>query len=410
MENSLSNIATGADINAAPSFLRLRERLFVTWLRRLRFGRLTVSFPSGALHTFEGAEDGPQAHLQVNSLRLVARVLAAGDVGFAESYMEGEWDTPDLATLLALGCRNADALSGALSPSWTSRLIGRLRHALRANSRQGSRRNIAAHYDLGNDFYAQWLDKTMSYSSALFESSEEDMVTGQRRKYLRLARKLDLKPGERVLEIGCGWGGFAEIAAQEFGCRIVGLTLSTEQAAFARARMQSAGLTDQVEIRLQDYRDIDETFDKIVSVEMFEAVGERYWPSYFAALDRCLKPGGRAALQIITIDESRFSNYRDAPDFIQRYIFPGGMLPSFSAFAKSASEGGFTVADTAFFGPSYAETLRRWDRDFRANWPAIQQLGFDQRFHRMWHYYLRYCEIGFDHGEIDVGQFLLERA
>ena len=297
--------------------------------------------------------------------------------------------------LLRLGCLNDDTVSGALSKSWMANLLGRLRHARRANTRRGSRRNIAAHYDLGNDFYRLWLDETMTYSSAVFADMSEPIVPAQQRKYRRLAKKLDLQPDDRVLEIGCGWGGFAEIAAAEFGCRVVGLTLSREQAAHARTRMTRLGVADAVDIRLQDYRDVTSTFDKIVSIEMFEAVGERHWPAFFKALNDRLVLGGRAALQIITIDDDKFAGYRRNPDFIQRYIFPGGMLPSPEAFDAAAKRGGFDVRDAYFFGTSYAESLRRWDHAFRENWPEIAKVGFDERFRRMWHYYLRYCEVGF---------------
>jgi cyclopropane-fatty-acyl-phospholipid synthase len=368
-----------------------------------------VIFPSGAQAVFDGVDSGPHAQLKIRNLRMVTRVLASGDIGFAESYMAGEWDTPDLSSLLALGAMNADALSHATAPSPLMRLVNRLYHAMRANTRKGSRRNIASHYDLGNDFYAQWLDKTMTYSSAIFTSPDEDIVAAQRRKYRRLAEKLELSPGERVLEIGCGWGGFAEIAAAEYGCHVVGLTLSVEQAAYARERMQRAGISDSVDIRIQDYRDVEGQFDKIVSIEMFEAVGEKYWPGYLRILHDRLTPGGKAALQIITINDRNFENYRNNPDFIQRYIFPGGMLPGPKAFENAVRNTPFEVSDSFYFGKSYAETLRRWDRDFQRNWPRIAPLGFDERFYRMWRYYLCYCEAGFDTGGIDVAHFLLER-
>jgi cyclopropane-fatty-acyl-phospholipid synthase len=409
MENSVS---TFVDTNSAGQISAQRgvwERLVCRWLTGVEKGRLTVRFPSGTQQTFQGISDGPAALIEIHDERLYTRLVGAGDTGFAESYMAGEWDTPDLAAVLAFGMANEAELGGALEKSWLMRALDRLRHAARSNTRRGSRRNIAQHYDLGNEFYQPWLDPSMTYSSALFADLEEPMETAQRRKYLRLAEMVDLKPGDRVLEIGCGWGGFAEIAAREFGCDVVGLTLSREQAAYARQRMARLGLSGQVEIRLQDYRDVAETFDKVVSIEMFEAVGEKYWPRFFATLDRCLVPGGRAGLQIITIDDTRFESYRRDPDFIQRYIFPGGMLPSPRAFEAAVNDGGFALREALFFGKSYAETLRRWDVAFGAAWPALSKLGFDERFRRMWHYYLRYCEAGFDHGAIDVGHFLIER-
>jgi cyclopropane-fatty-acyl-phospholipid synthase len=388
----------------------LHEWLVSRWFRRIQSGRLIVSFPSGSQATFNGQRPGPQALFAIRDFRLIYRVVASGDIGFAESYMNGEWDTPDLRALLTLGVLNADALSEALGPSWIMKGINRLRHARRANTRQGSRRNIAAHYDLGNEFYRHWLDETMTYSSALFAERDEPLVDAQRRKYLRLARKLDLRPGDRVLEIGCGWGGFAEIAAAEFGCDVVGLTLSKKQAAYARARIARAGLTDKVQIRVQDYREVTGEFDKIVSIEMFEAVGEAYWQTYLGVLKERLKPGGRAGLQVITIDDANFGHYRHNPDFIQRYIFPGGMLPSPRAFEGAVSAAGLNISDAFYFGKCYAETLRRWDRAFQDRWPRIADMAFSRRFQRMWRYYLQYCEVGFDHGQTDVGHFVIEHT
>jgi len=290
MENTLTRTASRLETGLRAA--GIRERLACHWFGRLQVGRLTVEFPSGYQCSFEGASTGPQALLKIHDLRVITRMLISGDIGFAESYMDGDWDTPDLTSLLALGAVNGEALSEALQASRLVNAVNRLRHAIRANSRRGSRRNIAHHYDLGNDFYGLWLDETMSYSSALFEDSEEPMIDAQIRKYRRLAEKVGLKPGDRVLEIGCGWGGFAEVAAAEYGCTILGLTLSREQAAYARARMARAGLADSVEIRIQDYRDVTGSFDKIVSIEMFEAVGEEHWATYFDVVRRCLKAGG----------------------------------------------------------------------------------------------------------------------
>jgi cyclopropane-fatty-acyl-phospholipid synthase len=382
MENAMSEAVTRDEARGSTPRPGLREWLLTRWLRRIRVGRLTVEFPSGTRKSFEGPEPGPHALLKINDLRFVLRILVSGEIGLAEGYMENEWDTPDLRSLLTLGVLNGDAFSDALGQSWIMKAINRLRHDLRANTRSGSRRNIAAHYDLGNEFYGLWLDETMTYSSALFMDLDEPLLEAQRRKYLRLAEKLDLRPGERILEIGCGWGGFAEIAAAEFGCEVVGLTLSVEQAAYCHDRMARA----------------------------FEAVGEEYWPTYLDVLRNRLKPEGRAALQIITIDDRRFAAYRRGADFVQRYIFPGGMLPSPQAFSHAASTSSFKISDAYFFGKSYAETLRRWDRMFQANRAEVQKQGFDQRFCRMWHYYLRYCEVGFEREQIDVGQFVIERV
>jgi len=405
----MSQVATAGE-TAAPSRRRgFRERLILDWASSLEFGRLTIELPSGARETFTGSAAGTPATIKIHDLRVVTRMMLSGDVGLAESYMDGDWETPDLTALLAWGIENDAALSSALESSWMVTLLNRLRHARRANTKRGSRRNIAAHYDLGNAFYRLWLDETMTYSSGIFTDLSEPHAAAQRRKYLRLAEKLNLKPGERVLEIGCGWGGFAEIAAAEFGCRVLCLTLSREQAVFARERIAHAGLEDKVEVRIQDYRDVKGSFDKIASIEMFEAVGEENWPTYFEVLKRCLPPGGRAALQVITIDDARYESYRRHPDFIQRYIFPGGMLPGPEAFGRAVKEAGLSIADRFFFGSSYAESLRRWHVAFQENWQEIETLGFDARFERMWRYYLSYCEAGFDSGQIDVGQFVIER-
>jgi len=389
--------------------LNLPERVLLRSLNKLRVGRLTVELPDAGHHTFGKIGAHPCATLRIRNARTIFRVLFGGDIGLAEGYLRGEWDTPDLTAFLALGALNADALRDTLSTSWVATLINRALHSLKANTHSGSRKNIVAHYDLGNDFYRLWLDGGMTYSSALFSSPNENMAVAQRRKYLRIIEQLDLRPGDKVLEIGCGWGGFAEIAAAEFGCNVVGLTLSVEQASYARERIAVAGLTESVDIRIEDYRDVQGKFDKIVSIEMLEAVGEENWPTYFDVLKRCLKDGGRAALQFITIANEKFDSYRRNPDFIQRYIFPGGMLPSPDAFERSIGEADLKITNAFYFGKSYAETLRRWALDFEKRWPEIEALGFDARFRRMWRYYLRYCEVGFDTNQTDVGQFIIER-
>ncbi|MBO6784522.1 MAG: class I SAM-dependent methyltransferase, partial [Alphaproteobacteria bacterium] len=286
----------------------------------------------------------------------------------------------------------------------------RLYHRRRANTRAGSRRNIAAHYDLGNSFYARWLDPTMTYSSACFETPSESLETAQTRKFDRLADQLDLQHGDRVLEIGCGWGGFAIHAARTRGCHVTALTVSPSQAEWARKRIAEAGLDERIEVRLQDYRDVDGSFDKIASIEMFEAVGEKYWPTFFGVVADRLRAGGRAALQVITIAESRFESYRRNPDFIQMRVFPGGMLPSDDVFAAAARAAGLRVSDRDMFGRDYAETLRRWAEAFEGAWGDIVEMGFDERFRRLWRYYLSYCEAGFRAGNISVGQFRLEHG
>ncbi|MGD9737910.1 MAG: class I SAM-dependent methyltransferase [Bauldia sp.] len=405
-------MASVADIRAEEDGRPIRGlwgKIATRWAQAATHGDLTLLLPSGSRRTFRGKEPGPSATLAVNRMRVVRRMMTRGDVGFAEAFMDGDWTTPDLQALLAFGYANETALSGPMTASPVIAPLIRLWHRLRANTRAGSRRNIAYHYDLGNAFYALWLDPTMTYSSAVFDDPSWSLEEAQTEKYRRIIRSLDLKPTDHVLEIGCGWGGFAELAAAETGCRVTCITLSREQAAFARERMARAGVSDRVEIRIQDYRDVPETYDKIVSIEMFEAVGEENWPVYFNAVRDRLKPGGRAVLQIITVADDRFETYRGAVDFIQRYIFPGGMLPSKAILSREVATAGLTLSGTSFFGLSYAETLARWYDDFRARWPDVAALGFDERFRRMWAYYLCGCEASFRSGACDVGQYVIDR-
>lgn len=386
------------------------ENLLSRFCQSIICGQITIDFPSGRRATFRGAQAGPQANLKIFHQRALRRLLFGGDMGLAEGFMAAEWETSDLSQLLHFGIANFMAMDKLLRGSWLRRMANRMYHQLHANTRRGSRRNIAAHYDLGNDFYRLWLDQSMTYSAAIFEAIDGPLADAQHRKYERLADKIGLSDGDNILEIGCGWGGFAEYAARRFNCTILCLTLSQEQATFARNRIKQAGLETQVEIRIQDYRDVTGEFDKIVSIEMFEAVGEANWPIYFQTVQQRLKPGGKAGIQAITIAESAFEEYRENTDFIQRYIFPGGMLASPERFLAIAENQDLQADDSFFFGDSYAETMRRWDHAFTAAWPDITELGFDDRFFRMWRYYMCYCEAGFVHGHIDVGQFVLSRT
>jgi cyclopropane-fatty-acyl-phospholipid synthase len=404
----MSNVE-GKLVSARSLHRPLWARLLCGWADRIAAGQLTIRFPNGDMHFAQGALPGPSTSLNVRSARLMWKLASGGGLGFARAYVDGDWDTPDLGAVLQLGIANEAALGALLDAPGPARLFALLRHRLRANTRAGSRRNIAFHYDLGNEFYRHWLDETMTYSSALFLRDDQSLADAQRAKYARIVDVLELGPDDHVLEIGCGWGGFAEYAAAETGCRVTCLTLSREQAGFARDRLAAAGLSDRVEIRLQDYRDCPGRFDKIVSIEMFEAVGEQNWPTYFDALRTLLKPGGRALVQSITIADERFVHYRRNADFIQTYIFPGGMLPSPTAFVSAATERGLSALDRKFFGADYDRTLLAWDRAFVAAWHRIEPLGFDARFKRMWRYYLHYCATGFRSGRIDVGQFLLVR-
>jgi cyclopropane-fatty-acyl-phospholipid synthase len=345
------------------------------------------------------------------SPRAIRRLAIGGSLGWAEAYLDGDWSTPDLRAVMMLAAANETEWDAVLRGRAVIRWLSRLLHALKPNSRRGARRNIAAHYDLGNDFYAAWLDSTMTYSSAEFLTLDETLAQAQQRKVRNLLNMLALVPGARLLEIGCGWGYLAETAAREYGVQVVALTLSRAQAEAARARIAAAGLTDRVEIRIQDYREVTETFDAIASVEMFEAVGEAYWPAYFRVVHDRLRPGGRAALQIITIADRFFAEYRRSADFIQRYVFPGGMLPSPTRLREEVARARLRWLSDTWFGASYAETLRRWNESFQAAWPKIAALGrYDARFKRLWEYYLTYCETGFRAGWTDVGRIVLARG
>ena len=383
------------------------EALLDKWLSRIEAGELRAVFPSNFQKVYSGGQVGPTADIKINSWKLVPRLLLSGDMGLAESFLSGEWETSNLTQLILLGDINERALGNAVTPSKFINLIEKLRHQRRDNSKRGSRRNIAAHYDLGNEFYSHWLDNSMSYSSALFTDFGEELEVGQNRKYQRLAKALKLKEGDQVLEIGCGWGGFAEIAAKEYKCSVVGITLSKEQAKFAQRRMQENQLSNLVDIRIEDYRDVQGSFDKIVSIEMFEAVGEEHWRNYFETIKTRLKPGGLAGIQSITIANEFFETYKRRPDFIQKYIFPGGILPSEDKLNNAVSSAGLKILDDYYFGKSYAETLRRWQSTFEQKWDDIKNLGFDEKFQKMWRYYLSYCEAGFESGHINVGQFLI---
>jgi len=377
--------------------------------RRVEYGTLTLIYPNGDEEIFSGPKPGPSAVLRIVRPRAARRILTGGDIGFAEAYMDGDVEIPDLATFLVVAGENERVWTAALEGSASYRLVQRVIHRMRRNSRPGARRNIRRHYDLGNAFYQRWLDPTMAYSSAVYPSPDTPLDAAQVEKYRRIAKVAALEAGEDVLEIGCGWGGFARFAAAEFGCRVTGITISKAQHAFATQAVRDAGLTDRVRIELADYRDIEGRFDKIVSIEMFEAVGERYWPDFFVRIRDGLRAGGRAALQVITIDDATFNAYRRGTDFIQRYIFPGGMLPSHGALVAAAERAGLRPIETTAYGAHYARTLEIWRERFDRAWSEIASEGFDERFRRMWRYYLAYCEAGFRIGRVDVEQIGIVR-
>ena len=390
-------------------FVRQARQLLLRAFSALQHGQLHICFDDGEQLRIAGDVQGPAAHLAVHDpLRLLRALTVSGDLGFAEAYMDGAWTSDDLAGLLYLISMNLDALGTGQRRSLPVRWLARMRHALNRNSRIGSRRNIAAHYDLGNDFYARWLDGSMSYSSAVFDQGS-DLEQAQWRKYQLMFEMIDPAPGERILEIGCGWGGFAEYAAAR-GVHVTGVTLSQQQYHYAAQRIRDAGLEGKVDLRLTDYRNLHETFDHIVSIEMFEAVGRDYWQTYFDVLQRCLRPGGRVALQVITIREDLFDAYvRQAGGFIQRYIFPGGMLPTEQHLLQLGESVGMEALGLQRYGEDYADTLAEWRSAFADETEWLQAHGYDRRFRRMWDYYLAFCEAGFRDGRIDLVQLCLHK-
>jgi cyclopropane-fatty-acyl-phospholipid synthase len=381
-------------------------RLLFAMLARLARGELVVVDPEGRAHRF-GHDAAGRGEFRFRDWRLARAVLTGGDVAFAEAWIDGRWDTPDLPGLLTVLALNQPALERAFYGHAWQRALFRFKHWLNANGRRRAKRNIVAHYDLGNDFYRLWLDPTMTYSSALFDGDfAQPLAAAQQAKYARVLAQLALPPGAHILEIGCGWGGFAEAAARA-GYRVTGLSLSDAQTAYARERIARAGLAGRVSLRVQDYRDERGTYDGVASIEMFEAVGEKYWPAYFTTVRRALRRGGRACVQTITIADARFERYRTQSDFIQQHIFPGGMLASPSRFAGEAARAGLDVAGVHAFGRDYAETLARWLAAFDARADAVRAQGFDERFIRCWRFYLAYCIAGFASGSTDVAQYTL---
>ena len=405
------NSTTAPNRFALPQGAPAAARTALKLLERLQQGSLTVQLPDGTLRHFGQAHQAPSAAITLRRWDVCAAALKSGDIGFAESYIAGDWTTPNLTELLKLFIANRQHVDEVIYGHWAGRLLYRLKHLLNRNTRRNSQKNIHAHYDLGNAFYQLWLDDSMNYSSAWFQGDlGKDLRQAQDAKVRRALTLAQVKPGDRVLEIGCGWGALAEMAATEFQAEVTGVTLSTEQLDFARQRLLALRAAPRSELRLQDYRDInDGPYDAICSIEMLEAVGREYWPTYFETVKRLLKPGGRACIQSIVIDDSLFKRYIGSTDFIQQYIFPGGCLPCPREFRQAAEAAGLVVEDELAFGQDYAETLRRWRERFLAQRTAIQQLGFDERFMHIWEFYLAYCEAGFAMGSIDLMQYTLRK-
>ena len=410
---NILNSSTLSPVFAIPGDAPGAARTALKMLLRLKHGTLTVQFPDGSLQRF-GSGGAPTASLHLHNWKPCSAALRSGDIGFAESYIAGDWSSPHLSELLQVFIVNRKEVEDAIYGSWLGRLGYRIKHLLNRNTKANSQKNIHAHYDLGNAFYALWLDGTMNYSSAIFQRPETTMAQGQQAKVARALNMARVRPGDRVLEIGCGWGALAEMATTEFGASIVGVTLSTEQLDWAKARMAGLGAADKADLRLQDYRDIGRTtadapFDAICSIEMVEAVGREYWPEYFQTVARLLKPGGHACIQTIVIADELFERYVRSTDFIQQYIFPGGCLPCPREFRAQAAAAGFDVVDEFSFGQDYARTLQIWRDEFLAQESRVLQLGFDKRFIRIWEFYLAYCEAAFVQANTSVMQFTLRK-
>ena len=400
---------SSADIRKVQS-LPASMRLAFLALRATRNGRMSIFLPDGRKFVFDHGQPGPKAEIHVKDPKLAKRVLTSGDIGFAEAYMDDQFWTPDLTVVLEFFAINFEAAGRLSQGSKVRNLLALVINTLtRRNTKKGSKQNILAHYDLGNDFYGEWLDKSMTYSSGIYETASSTLDEAQAKKYDEIAKSINAEPGDHILEIGSGWGGFAEFVARNYGCKVTSITISDAQYAYARKRIEEAGLADKVNIELKDYRDVEGQFDGVASIEMFEAVGEAFWPGYFEKIASCLKPGGRAALQIITISDDLFESYKKRVDFIQKYIFPGGMLPSDAALRDQFKLAGLQLENTNMFGASYARTLREWSEEFLAKWPEIEPLGYDRSFRNLWEYYLSYCEAGFKTGRTDVGQFTIRK-
>ena len=376
---------------------------------KLNSGRVDFVLPDGRRFRAEGKCPGPVAEITINNPEVFARLIREGDLGFSDAYLDEWWTTPDLQTFMDFIHADNDDMYDGFSGIAIVRAWEKARFWFQSNSKRQALKNISHHYDLGNDFYSLWLDDTMTYSSALFNTGQESLENAQTAKYASMIDQMGVKPGDHVLEIGCGWGGFAEYAAKERGLKVTGLTISKEQLLYAKERIKNKGLEDKVDLKLQDYRDETGVYDGVASIEMFEAVGEKYWPIYFETIKHCLKPGRQATLQIITVHDARWDVYKKSVDFIQKYIFPGGMLPSPAVLRQEVTKAGLRVQHSIEFGKSYSQTLRRWFDVFNDQWDTINDMGFDDRFRRMWNFYLTSCAATFESGNCDVTQITLQK-
>jgi cyclopropane-fatty-acyl-phospholipid synthase len=394
-----------------PDLRGLLVRAVVARLTRcVKVGEITIGLPSGERLVCSGENAGPVADIQFLKWRAILRAVVGGDVGLAASYCDGEWTSSDLPSLIEWAARNGDQFTDSIKGLAPARLLNTFAHRRNVNTPAGSRRNIVAHYDLGNEFYRLWLDKSMTYSSAIFPAPDATLEQAQTTKFARIIDRLDLDGGESVLEIGSGWGALAAAIAKSRGARVTGLTISPAQLSDAEARARQESVGEKIEFKLMDYRDVGGVFDRIVSIEMIEAVGREYLPKYFETIRNRLRPGGVCVLQAITIAEDRFASYCSRPDFIQRYIFPGGFLPTKTYMREVLEAHGLRLLAADHFGDSYALTLREWRRRFLAAWPEIEKMGFQEPFKRLWEFYLSYCEGGFRAGAIDVGLYSLAHA
>jgi cyclopropane-fatty-acyl-phospholipid synthase len=407
--SDLPVVVTQDNVGAITKALPIHVSSVLKALTKIKVGSLTATLPNGNRYRVEADTSGPDGDVTLYNWNLPKRALVSGSIGVAESYMDRDWDSSDVTTFLELFISNYELGEEMTSPNFIQIAIERLRHWMNTNSKRGSKKNISAHYDLGNEFYRLWLDKSMTYSSAIYEKETNSLEAAQQAKYRSLVERINISAGDKVLEIGCGWGGFAEYVAKNTDAHLTGLTISREQLDFAQKRIFDAGLNEKVDLKFQDYRDEQGVYDKIASIEMFEAVGEKYWPSYFGKIQTCLKSGGKAGLQIITITDRSFEKYRSTPDFIQKYVFPGGMLPSPSILSGLGKKAGLIEDAPRIFGRDYARTLAEWRVTFWSKWEQIRTMGFDERFKRMWEFYMHYCEAGFNAGNIDVRQVFYEK-